>query len=112
MNRPNHTSPAGGLTRRRFGALGLGAALAFTGKGRGEALPAVSGRQPMEVPHFPSRFHAFVWRNWQLVETARMAAAASATPEQILSTGRAMGLGDPPAISPAVRARSAITVIR
>src|SRR5436190_13271897 len=112
MNRWENIQPAGGVTRRKFGALGLGAALACTGKGRGELLPAVSGRQPVEAPHFPTRFHAFVWRNWQLVEVDRMAAAAGATPKQILDTGKAMGLGEPPKISTAVRARSAITVIR
>src|SRR5262245_25003732 len=111
MNRWKNTQPVSGLTRRKFGALGLGAALALVGKGRGEVLPAVSVRQPLQVPHFPSRLHAFVWRNWQLVETGRMAAAVGATPEQIVSTGKAMGLGEPPTISPAVRARSSITVV-
>ncbi|HEX2751129.1 MAG TPA: hypothetical protein VHM91_24180, partial [Verrucomicrobiales bacterium] len=101
-----------GVTRRKFGALGLGGVLAWMGRGIAEELPPVSGRAPLDAPHFPGRFHAFVWRNWQLVDTARMAAATEATPEQILSTGRAMGLDAPPAITAAVRARSAITVIR
>ncbi|HWB02272.1 MAG TPA: hypothetical protein VG796_04555 [Verrucomicrobiales bacterium] len=102
----------GAMTRRAFGALGLGAALGWAGRGRGEALPGVSGREPVGIPHFPTRFHAYVWRNWQLVETGRMAAAAGTTEEQVLRTGKAMGLGEAPVIPGSVRARSAITVIR
>src|SRR5690349_3107057 len=53
-------------------------------------LPAGSAPLPVPLPHFPDRLHAFVWRNWQLVPPARMAAVVGATPEQITALGHSM----------------------
>lgn len=75
-------------------------------------LPAGSAPAPTALPHFPDALHAYVWRNWSLVPTARMARAIDAGPAQILSTGNAMGLPDPPHISKEQQLRSALTVIR
>ena len=33
-----------------------------------DTLPVGNHPPPIATPHFPSRLHAFVWRNWQLVE--------------------------------------------
>ncbi len=63
-------------------------------------------------PHFPDRLHAFVWRNWELVPTDRLAEVVGAKPEDLLALGKSMGLPDPPAISADQRRRSYITVIR
>ena len=38
-------------------------------------LPKGSAPKPVSFPHFPSRLHAFVWRNWPLVTPERMARA-------------------------------------
>jgi hypothetical protein len=31
------------------------------------------GADPIPEPHFPSRLHLFVWRNWELANADRMA---------------------------------------
>ena len=36
-------------------------------------LPHGNAPRPVDTPWFPSRLHAFVWRNWQLVAGARLA---------------------------------------
>jgi hypothetical protein len=75
-------------------------------------LPAGPAPPPVALPHFPDRLHAFVWRNWPLVPTARMAQTVGAKPADIIRMGEAMGLPAPPHISPAQRRRSILTVIR
>src|SRR6185503_13167298 len=64
------------------------------------------------VPHFPSRLHAFVWRNWPLVPVERLAKVVSTTPAQIESFARAMGLARQPRLSNQQQRRSHITVIK
>jgi hypothetical protein len=75
-------------------------------------LPAGNAPQPVALPHFPSRLHAFIWRNWQLIPTARLVEVAGARPEDILRLGQAMGLAGPPPITADLQKRTAITVIR
>ncbi|MDH7503735.1 MAG: hypothetical protein QHJ82_13615 [Verrucomicrobiota bacterium] len=77
-----------------------------------EDLPTGSAPPPVPCPHFPSRLHAFVWRNWQLVPAERMAAVVGATPAQIMAVGEAMGLGSQPRITRDRMKRFALTVIR
>ena len=66
----------------------------------------------MPTPHFPSRLHAFLWRNWPLVPIERMAAVVGAAPDDLLAMGRRMGLPEPPLITPNQQRRSYVTVIR
>jgi hypothetical protein len=75
-------------------------------------LPKGSAPAPVPLPHFPSRLHAFVWRNWQLAPVKRLAAVVGARPADIVKLGKAMGLPDPPRITPDLERRSALTVIR
>lgn len=75
-------------------------------------LPKGSAPNPVPLPHFPDRLHAFVWRNWPLVPVERMARAVGAKPADLLRLGRAMGLGDPPRITRDQQARSRLTVIK
>jgi len=75
-------------------------------------LPKGSAPNPVSFPHFPSRLHAFVWRNWPLVTPQRMARVVGAKPANIVRMGRAMGLGDPPRITRDQLARSYLTVIK
>lgn len=75
-------------------------------------LPATSDRAPVAVAHFPTPVHAFVWRNWQLVPTEKLAAVVGAEPEDIARMGAAMGLGTPPTIAPEIRKRAYISIIR
>ena len=75
-------------------------------------LPVGSAPAPVVLPHFPNMLHAYVWRNWSLMPTERIAKAIDAEPEQIIQIGRSMGLPTPPHISADQRSRSALTVIR
>ncbi|MCO5051400.1 MAG: hypothetical protein M9920_03770 [Verrucomicrobiae bacterium] len=75
-------------------------------------LPQGAAPKPLSLPHFPSRLHAFVWRNWPLVTTERMARVVGAKRADIERLGRAMGLGQPPRISRDQQARSYLTVIK
>lgn len=114
------------VTRRSFietigiGAFAMGTVspIAFgaeTGRTTGFSvsdLPEGTAPVPVPLPHFPDRLHAFVWRNWQLVPAKRMARVVGARTSQILSLGRAMGLGNQPAISRDQQARSQLTMIR
>lgn len=75
-------------------------------------LPMGSAPKPVSLPHFPSRLHAFVWRNWPLVNPERMAQVVGAKPAEIKRLGRAMGLGNPPRITRDQQARSYLTVIK
>lgn len=75
-------------------------------------LPAGPAPRPVLLPHFPDRLHAFVWRNWPLVPTTRLAKTVDAKPAEILRVGKAMGLPDPPAIGRDQQMRSALTIIR
>lgn len=75
-------------------------------------LPKGTAPKPVSFPHFPSCFHAFVWRNWPLVAPERMAQVVGAKKSDIVRVGRAMGLGNPPRITRDQQARSYITVIK
>jgi hypothetical protein len=76
------------------------------------SLPVGPAPAPVPLPHFPSRLHAFVWRNWQLVPAPRLAKVVGATTGDILRLGKALGLPDPPRISTDQWRRSALTIIR
>lgn len=75
-------------------------------------LPRGAAPKPVSFPHFPSRLHAFVWRNWPLVPTERMALVLGVKKSDVARLGRAMGLGNPPRITRDQQARSYITVIK
>ena len=75
-------------------------------------LPVGNAPAPVPNPHFPTRFHAYVWRNWSLVPVDRIAKAVGAGREEVIRTGRAMGLPTPPRITKDQERRSYLTVIR
>ena len=77
-----------------------------------ENLPMGSAPAPLEAAWFPSRLHAFVWRNWALVPTDRLAAVVGAKESDIASIGRSMGLEPPRGLSDAQRRRAHLTIIR
>lgn len=62
--------------------------------------------------HFPSRLHQFVWRNWELANTGRMARLVGATEAQVLELGASMGLPPKRTLSAEQLRRMYITVIR
>ncbi len=75
-------------------------------------LPAGNSPAPLPTPHFPNRLCAFVWRNWSLVPTDRLAKVVKATPAEIRQLGIRLGLGHPPRITEDQQLRAYITVIR
>ncbi|HSB14931.1 MAG TPA: hypothetical protein VLE22_10765 [Bryobacteraceae bacterium] len=79
---------------------------------RGAAPAGLRESEPVPEPHFPSRLYQFVWRNWELANTDRMAEVAGATPRQILDLGESMGLPAKPSLSEDQLRRIYITVIR
>src|SRR5947209_295331 len=77
-----------------------------------EPLPVGNQPPPLAVPHFPDTLHAVVWRNWGLVEPARLAAVLGGTAEQITAVAVSMGLPAAPPVRPEWRRRGYITLVR
>jgi hypothetical protein len=112
------------LTRRRFlwaGAMASAAiattklhpgALAADAATSLSDLPMGGAPEALALSHFPSRLHAFVWRNWPLVPIDRMAQILGATPDDIRQLGDAMGLRAPAPISDEQWRRSYISIIK
>ena len=74
-------------------------------------LPPVRPEAHMEFPHFPSRFHAAVFRLWETVPAERIALALELPISAVLQAADEMGL---PAqkVNPAWQTRGYITTIR
>jgi len=75
-------------------------------------LPQGPAPKALELPHFPSAYHAFVWRNWEFVGASKMAEVVGATAGDVLRTGRAMGLQGEPGLPGSLKARAAVSLIR
>lgn len=102
---------AGGVAFTGFERTGLAADFSPPARSIAE-LPQGVAPPPVPLPHFPSRLHAFVWRNWSLAPVATLARVVGARTADLVRMGRAMGLGDPPRITADQRRRSYITVIK
>ncbi len=63
-------------------------------------------------PHFPSRMHAFIWRNWESVPLDRMAKVLNTTAENVLKAGLSMGLPKYLEPGPEYEQRGYISLIR
>lgn len=107
------------ISRRRFlkaggaTAVALAAPTFWGGALGGELnLPAGDAPEPVGFPHFPSRLHAFVWRNWTLVPAEKMARVLRATAREVRAVGDSMGLPRAGKISVEQQRRSHITIIR
>jgi len=75
-------------------------------------LPEGAAPAPVSCSHFPSRLHAFIWRNWQLVPASRLAKVVKTDEPQIANIAKAMGLPPQARITENEQRRSYITVIR
>lgn len=83
------------------------------GHGPGHApLPVGSHPEALPTPWFPSRLHAFVWRNWGLVEPGRMARVVGARRSDMVRLARSMGLDEARVVRPSDRPRCVLTVLR
>jgi hypothetical protein len=67
---------------------------------------------PVAVDHFPNRLHAFVWRNWPVVEASKLASLLDTTTENVQATARSMGLPAQGPILKEWKTRGYITVLR
>lgn len=72
----------------------------------------VVSSQAIEEQHFPSRQYCFVWRNWELANTERMAQVLGASAKQVESMGVSMGLPRKKRLTEDQLRRLYITVIR
>ncbi len=77
-----------------------------------DELPAVSDRLPVAAPHFPDILHAFVWRNWQLVEPQRLAVVLGTTADNVTALAVSMGLPRKVSIPSEMLERGYITLVR
>src|ERR1041385_768567 len=75
-------------------------------------LPVCNAPPPLPIPHFPSRMHAFIWRNWPLVPVERIASVIGASRQNVERTARAMGLDTLPRMTREQQRRSYITIIK
>jgi hypothetical protein len=75
-------------------------------------LPVGSSPQALKFPHFPTAAHTFIFRNWNVVETSRLAKILGTTPEKIRAAAADMGLGAEELIPPMYKARLYLSVIR
>jgi hypothetical protein len=101
LNRTSESEGINGLTRRGF----LAAAAA-------SPTLVASVQDAIPEPHLPSRVHLFVWRNWELCSTSRMAQLLGTSSRTVLAAGYSMGLPRKVEPSTEVVRRSYITVIR
>ena len=90
-----------------FVVLALGVA-----KAQADTLPTGSAPAAIEFEHFPSRLHAFVWRNWELVSLERMAEVLQTSPANVSAIGRSMGLPAHVRPSAQYQQRGYISIIR
>jgi hypothetical protein len=75
-------------------------------------LPEGNAPAALDFPHFPDRLHAFVWRNWGLVEADRLAKVIGTSPENVRDLAASMALPPRPVVEPEWRTRGYITIIR
>ena len=77
-----------------------------------EFLPVGSQPNALETPHFPDRLHAFVWRNWQLVDADLLAKVLGTTTDKVEAIAHSMGLLASDGERSQMRERGYITLIR
>ncbi len=86
--------------------------LLSTGKHTVAELPLGSHPPAIVDEHFPSRLHAFVFRNWTLVPMEKLAAVLKTDTQHVEAVARSMGLPRQPEIPPEMKQRGYITVLR
>jgi len=75
-------------------------------------LPVGTAPRPVELPHFPTRQQAFVWRNWGLIPLGRLAGVLGTAPDNVTALARGMGLPADPVVNPHWLGRGYLTIIR
>lgn len=103
------------LSRRAFllrAAPGLALLPFLSGSAHAAELPAGAAPEALEAAWFPSRLHAFVWRNWSLVPLERLAAVVGASAGDLEKLGLGMGLERSAGLSDALWRRAHLTILR
>lgn len=77
-----------------------------------EQLPVGSHPPAVEFDHFPNRVYALVWRNWNLVEPARIAQTIGSTVNDVNQLAASMGLPPAEPISLDFKKQIYITIVR
>lgn len=75
-------------------------------------LPKGETKQPVEYPHFPTRWQAAVWRNWELVPPARLAEVLGCSEPEIRQAASDLGLTADPQVNPKWITHGYLTLIR
>ncbi len=75
-------------------------------------LPVGAHPDALSFPHFPDRVHAFVWRNWSLVEAKRLAEVLDTPVENVVAIATSMGLPQSQPLFPETTTRAYITILR
>jgi hypothetical protein len=77
-----------------------------------DELPLGGHPPPLDYPHFPTRFQAVIWRNWELVSPARLAEVLGASEDNVSRAATALGLRAPPQVCSLWLSRGYATIIR
>src|SRR4051794_14525037 len=85
---------------------------ALGASGEQPVLPVGAAPAALEFSHFPTRVHAFVWRNWNLVETERLATVLETSADNVRALAASMGLPAEQRPPAAYRARLYLSIIR
>lgn len=99
-------------TRIRMVLCVLGLACASARAADEEIAPPGPPPPAVLFEHFPDRLHAYVWRNWDLVSTEKLAHVVGATEDQITAIAASMGLPANRPIPDRFRRQVYITVVR
>ena len=76
------------------------------------ALPVGPPKPALDASHFPDREHAFVWRNWTLVEPECLAAVLDTSIDNVLRMARSMGLPQGRQVCTRMSQRGQMTLLR
>ena len=77
-----------------------------------EQLPVGTHPTALEFNYFPNRIYALVWRNWNLVEPARIAQTIGSSVNDINEIAASMGLPPAKHVSPDLKKQIYITILR
>ncbi len=77
-----------------------------------KVLPVGKCPKALNFDHFPTRYQAVIWRNWNLVPVERLAEVLNATATQIEEAGKSMGLEKELSLCDLWMRRGYLTIIR
>lgn len=75
-------------------------------------LPIGAHPKALDFSHFPTRFQAVIWRNWEMVPPATLARVLKTDEATIIALAADLGLRVPPRVSPRWLERGYVTIIR